>query len=334
MMWRNWTLGILGIWVFLIPFFIFSIPIERTLLIFTGIVIAIFGFGSIRSSKKQLAIQRQTVTKDVITQQPSIKKEDISVSSDATKKSVIYPSIKVSEKSPQVVDKRLFDVQKETPKKDDLSLSSKIQSPQIKKIPQKSITQHLADGITKISPKKKLENIIKERIRQTELKKIKQKPVATENQTKFNLNFKGLFLQKPKERDELKPKSMGDTLIRQKNKFLEDPHTEKFSSSKNTKKPLDMPWLTTKPKTIESIKPKQHDKSFLSEPKKQKELPTRQVDVEEKISLLERLSKKPKQVPKEKDGLPNLIVPKNQSDVGDDSDSKGLSSGGEIEYFK
>ncbi len=45
-MWQNWLNGILGLWVVLIPFLNFSLAWQRTVLIFSGIVIAILGFWS------------------------------------------------------------------------------------------------------------------------------------------------------------------------------------------------------------------------------------------------------------------------------------------------
>lgn len=45
-MWKNWLNGILGIWVVIIPFLNFSLAWQRTVLIFSGFIIAILGFWS------------------------------------------------------------------------------------------------------------------------------------------------------------------------------------------------------------------------------------------------------------------------------------------------
>ena len=45
-MWKNWLNGILGFWVVIIPFLNFSLAWQRTVLIFSGIVIAVLGFWS------------------------------------------------------------------------------------------------------------------------------------------------------------------------------------------------------------------------------------------------------------------------------------------------
>ncbi|MBI2627920.1 MAG: hypothetical protein HYW71_00580 [Candidatus Niyogibacteria bacterium] len=45
-MWKNWLNGILGFWVIIIPFLNFSLAWQRTVLIFSGIIIVILGFWS------------------------------------------------------------------------------------------------------------------------------------------------------------------------------------------------------------------------------------------------------------------------------------------------
>jgi len=45
-MWKNWLSGILGFWVVIIPFLNFSLAWQRTVLIFSGVIIAILGFWS------------------------------------------------------------------------------------------------------------------------------------------------------------------------------------------------------------------------------------------------------------------------------------------------
>ena len=44
MTWANWLLGILGIWVVIVPYLGFADSALKILLVITGIVIAILGF--------------------------------------------------------------------------------------------------------------------------------------------------------------------------------------------------------------------------------------------------------------------------------------------------
>lgn len=43
-MWRNWLVGLLGLWVILVPFLGFSSGANTVVLVITGIVVAVFGF--------------------------------------------------------------------------------------------------------------------------------------------------------------------------------------------------------------------------------------------------------------------------------------------------
>ncbi len=51
-MWKNWTNGVLGLLVILVPFINFSLAVERTVLIFLGIAIAVLGFWGTAVEKK------------------------------------------------------------------------------------------------------------------------------------------------------------------------------------------------------------------------------------------------------------------------------------------
>ncbi|MEK7162343.1 MAG: hypothetical protein AAB730_00610 [Patescibacteria group bacterium] len=50
-MWQNWLLGILGLWVILMPFLALPSGLHRTLMIVTGIVVAVLGFWSASGTK-------------------------------------------------------------------------------------------------------------------------------------------------------------------------------------------------------------------------------------------------------------------------------------------
>lgn len=43
-MWQQWVNGILGIWVIIVPYLGFTESVLKTVLIITGIVIAVLGF--------------------------------------------------------------------------------------------------------------------------------------------------------------------------------------------------------------------------------------------------------------------------------------------------
>lgn len=43
-MWRNWLIGILGLWVIALAFFGFPQPAQRALMIITGIAVAFVSF--------------------------------------------------------------------------------------------------------------------------------------------------------------------------------------------------------------------------------------------------------------------------------------------------
>ncbi|MBI4114583.1 MAG: hypothetical protein HY445_01940 [Candidatus Niyogibacteria bacterium] len=43
-MWKNWLLGILGLWIILLPFLGLNLTLARTLFIITGIAVAVLGF--------------------------------------------------------------------------------------------------------------------------------------------------------------------------------------------------------------------------------------------------------------------------------------------------
>ncbi|PIR69340.1 MAG: hypothetical protein COU47_03140 [Candidatus Niyogibacteria bacterium CG10_big_fil_rev_8_21_14_0_10_46_36] len=45
-MWKNWILGVLGLWVILMPFLGMPPTLMRTIYIVTGIAIAVLGFWS------------------------------------------------------------------------------------------------------------------------------------------------------------------------------------------------------------------------------------------------------------------------------------------------
>ncbi|MDP3762841.1 MAG: hypothetical protein Q8Q97_02105 [bacterium] len=49
-MWQNWLNGILGLWIILMPFLGLTAGMHRTLMIVTGVVIAVLGFWSASSS--------------------------------------------------------------------------------------------------------------------------------------------------------------------------------------------------------------------------------------------------------------------------------------------
>lgn len=51
-MWKNWANGVLGLFVILVPFINFSLAVERTVLIFLGIAIAVLGFWGTYGEKK------------------------------------------------------------------------------------------------------------------------------------------------------------------------------------------------------------------------------------------------------------------------------------------
>lgn len=48
-MWKNWVLGVLGLWVILMPFLGLHPTLMRTIYIVTGIAIAVLGFWSATS---------------------------------------------------------------------------------------------------------------------------------------------------------------------------------------------------------------------------------------------------------------------------------------------
>jgi len=50
-MWQNWLVGILGLWVILMPFLSLPSGLARTLTIVTGIVVAVLGFWSASGTK-------------------------------------------------------------------------------------------------------------------------------------------------------------------------------------------------------------------------------------------------------------------------------------------
>ena len=52
-MWQNWLCGIFGLWVILMPFLGLSESLARTLLIVSGVVIAVLGFWAASGSKAE-----------------------------------------------------------------------------------------------------------------------------------------------------------------------------------------------------------------------------------------------------------------------------------------
>jgi len=50
-MWKNWILGVLGLWVILMPFLGMPLTLMRTIFIVTGIAIAVLGFWSATSHR-------------------------------------------------------------------------------------------------------------------------------------------------------------------------------------------------------------------------------------------------------------------------------------------
>src|SRR3989344_7874646 len=64
-MWKNWLSGILGFWVVIIPFLNFSLAWQRTVLIFSGVIIAIFGFWSFYETRlRRLPVDGQDLPAD------------------------------------------------------------------------------------------------------------------------------------------------------------------------------------------------------------------------------------------------------------------------------
>jgi len=49
--WRNWTSGILGLWLVLVVFLNFSSTLVGIILVITGLAIAIFNFWAAREEK-------------------------------------------------------------------------------------------------------------------------------------------------------------------------------------------------------------------------------------------------------------------------------------------
>ncbi len=54
-MWQNWLSGILGLWVILMPFLGLSENLARTVLIVTGVLIAVLGFWAASGSSADTA---------------------------------------------------------------------------------------------------------------------------------------------------------------------------------------------------------------------------------------------------------------------------------------
>lgn len=54
-MWRNWINGILGLWIILMPFLGFPPGAHRTLMILSGLVVAILAFWSAMGEGKSAA---------------------------------------------------------------------------------------------------------------------------------------------------------------------------------------------------------------------------------------------------------------------------------------
>jgi uncharacterized membrane protein len=52
-MWQQWVNGILGIWLIIVPYLGFSTSTETTVIVITGIVVAILGFwGALTTSQR------------------------------------------------------------------------------------------------------------------------------------------------------------------------------------------------------------------------------------------------------------------------------------------
>ncbi|MEK7085075.1 MAG: hypothetical protein AAB904_00945 [Patescibacteria group bacterium] len=52
-MWQNWLLGVLGLWIVLMPFLGFPLGAHRTLTIITGILVAVLGFWSASGARPE-----------------------------------------------------------------------------------------------------------------------------------------------------------------------------------------------------------------------------------------------------------------------------------------
>ena len=50
--WQDWTNGVLGLWIILLPFLGFGVDLQRMLLIISGIVIAVLAFWSASMKRK------------------------------------------------------------------------------------------------------------------------------------------------------------------------------------------------------------------------------------------------------------------------------------------
>ncbi|MEK7599021.1 MAG: hypothetical protein AAB474_01020 [Patescibacteria group bacterium] len=51
-MWQDWVNGIVGVWIILMPFLGFDPGLHQTLMIISGIVVAVLGFWSAMGKSK------------------------------------------------------------------------------------------------------------------------------------------------------------------------------------------------------------------------------------------------------------------------------------------
>jgi len=51
-MWQNWLIGILGLWIILLPFLALPLKLQSALIVISGILISVLGFWSASGPKE------------------------------------------------------------------------------------------------------------------------------------------------------------------------------------------------------------------------------------------------------------------------------------------